>query len=274
MRPSHHMLAALPLALFLLLFFVLPIGFELVQSGSAPAGPLSQFVRVFADRYYLLVIGQTVLFGLVVTLFCILLGYPLGFAVARARGRVKNLLIFLALAPLLINVVVRSFGWMIILGGGGAIDRLSQGLGFGSLVLLYTWPGLTIAMVHVLLPFVVLAVAATVEMIDPALTEAASTLGASPVARFVHVVLPLSREGLIAGAVLSFTLAIGSFVTVMLLGNTATMVLPLLVYQQLTVAADWPFAAALGISLLVIIVVLLGLQQMLLRRKVLAQVAG
>lgn len=274
MRRSHQILAALPLALFLLLFFVLPIGFELVQSGSAPAGLLSQYARVFADRYYLLVIGQTVLFGLVVTLFCILLGYPFGFAIARAQGSTRSILIFLALAPLLINVVVRSFGWMVILGGGGVVDRLAQSLGFGSFVLLYTWPGLVIAMVHVLLPFVVLTVAATVETIDPALTEAASTLGASPAARFIHIVLPLSREGLIAGAVLSFTLAIGSFVTVMLLGNTATMVLPLLVYQQLTVAADWPFAAALGISLLAIIVVLLGLQQALLRRKVLAQVAG
>ncbi len=274
MRRSRHLLAALPLALFLLLFLALPIGFELVQSGSAPAGPLSQYVRVFADRYYLLVIGQTVLFGLVVTLFCILLGYPFGFAIARAHGHVRNLLIFLARAPLLINVVVRSFGWMVILGGGGVVDRLVQSLGRGSLVLLYTWPGLTIAMVHVLLPFVVLAVAATVETIDPALTEAASTLGASPARRFIHIVLPLSREGLIAGAVLSFTLAIGSFVTVMLLGNTATMVLPLLVYQQLTVAADWPFAAALGMSLLAIVVVLLGLQQALLRRRAIAQAAG
>jgi ABC-type spermidine/putrescine transport system permease subunit I len=137
---------------------------------------------------------------------------------ARATGPVKAALIFVVVAPLLVNVVVRSFGWMVILGGSGALNAGLRALGLPKLELMYNWTGVTIAMVHVLLPFMVLSVASTLEMLDRRIEEAAAVLGAPPARIFWHVTLPLSTEGIVTGSILVFTLAIGSFVTVLLLG--------------------------------------------------------
>ncbi len=244
-----------PAMFMLLVFFAGPLVVNVAQSLKGPAGTegLGQYARVLGDRYYLLVIAQTLLFGLVVTAICALLGYPFAYLLARTRGRAKTALLFVVVAPLLVNVVVRSFGWMVILGGAGAINTGLRALGLPPADLIYNWTGVTIAMVHVLLPFMVLSIASQIETIDITLEEAASMAGASPAQVFRAVTLPLSLEGLATGCMLSFTLAIGSFVTVMLLGKTATMVLPMLIYQQLTVGADWPFAAAMGTLLLVLV---------------------
>jgi ABC-type spermidine/putrescine transport system permease subunit I len=251
-----------PIVLALAVFFVGPLVVNLLESLKSQSGAegLQQYARIFGDRYYLTVIAQTLLFGLAVTLACAILGYPIGFAVARSDGIVKAALIFIVVAPLLVNVVVRSFGWMVILGGSGAINAALRALGLPRAELMYNWTGVTIAMVHVLLPFMILSVASTLETLDRRIEEAARVLGASSPRVLWHVTLPLSLEGVVTGAILVFTLAIGSFVTVLLLGKTSTMVLPLLMYQQLTVASDWPFAAAMAITLLAIVSVLLWLQ--------------
>jgi ABC-type spermidine/putrescine transport system permease subunit I len=257
-----------PIMLFLLVFFVGPVLFNLQESLKIPrsdAFSLAQYAKVLGDVYYLTVLGQTILLGLVVTVLCLLTGYPVAYAIARAQGRWKAVLIFVLVAPLLVNVVVRSFGWMVILGGSGVINTVLRALGLPTVELMYTWTGVTIAMVHVLLPFMVLAIASTLETLDARLEEAAQVLGASPARVFYHVILPMSIEGVITGAILTFTLTIGSFVTVMLLGKNSTMILPLLIYQRLTVASDWPSAAALGIILLAVVLVILWLQVRLRR---------
>lgn len=261
------LLGVAPLVVFLLVFFVGPMLVIAAESLKTPgtATGLAQYGRIFGDAYYLKVLGQTLLFGAVVTALCAVLGYPLALAVARATGLVKAALILLVVTPLLVNVVVRSFGWMVILGGSGAVNWVLTGLGLPRAELMYTWTGVTIAMVHVLLPFMVLAIASTIETIDPRLEEAALVLGARRSGVFRHVTLPLSREGLVTGSILCFTLAIGSFVTVLLLGKTSTMVLPVLIYQQLTTASDWPFAAAMGMTLLAIVTAVLWLQTRLRR---------
>jgi putative spermidine/putrescine transport system permease protein len=205
------------------------------------------------------VIAQTLGLGVVVTAICAVLGYPLALAIARLEGAKKALLIFAVVVPLLINVVVRSFGWMVILSRAGALNWILRTLGLPTVDVMYTWTGVTIALVHVLLPFMVLAIASTLEILDPRLEEAALVLGASRPRVFLHVTLPLSLEGLITGSILCFTLTIGSFVTVMLLGKTSTMIMPLLIYQQLTVASNWPFAAAMGMTLLGLVTVVLWL---------------
>ncbi len=244
-----------PIVLFLAVFLVGPIWINLVESFKEPSGAqgLAQYGRIFGDAYYLTVIAQTLVFGFVVTGLCILLGYPLGFSVARSHGNVKALLILVVVTPLMVNVVVRSFGWMVILGGSGALNAGLVALGLPKVELMYNWTGVTIAMVHVLLPFMVLSIASSLETLDRRIEEAAAVLGAPPGKVFRYVTLPLSMEGIVTGGILVFTLAIGSFVTVLLLGKTSTMVLPLLIYQQLTTSSDWPFAAAMGITLLVLV---------------------
>lgn len=265
--PAGALLVA-PGALFLAGFFVAPLLLNLGVSLQAPGGGLgaAQYGRALGDAYYLTVIAQTVGLSVAVTLGCVLFGYPLALAVARARGPMKSVLVFLVVTPLLVNVVVRTFGWMVVLGRSGAINAVVKALGLPPLDLMGGWLAIWIALVHVLLPFMVLSVASALEGIDAALEDAALTLGAGPWRCFRTVTWPLSLQGVLTGTLLVFALSMGSFVTVMMMGDTATMVLPLLVYQQLNLASDWPFAAALGM-ILVALVVAATVAQILLGRR-------
>jgi ABC-type spermidine/putrescine transport system permease subunit I len=250
----------LPLILFLAAFFVCPLVVNLIQSFAGGGLALEEYRRIFTDAYYLSVILHTLLLGAAVTLACLVLGYPLGIVIAKAAGFWKTFMIFAVVAPLLVNVVVRSLGWMIILGGQGAVNWALSVFGISPIELMYTWWGIGIALVHVLAPFMVLSIASVLEGMDPAIEEAAKVLGATRFDTFRLIVLPLSAEGMLTGSILVFTATVGSFVTVMLLGSTSTMVMPLLIYQQLTVASDWAFAAAMGTTLLLLVTIVLWLQ--------------
>jgi len=267
LRLSATLLLGLPAALLLAVFFLGPLLINLQESlRFEKAFPsLGQYAKFFTDGYYLMVLGHTVLFGLGVTLLCILLGYPFAYALVEAEGGWKLFLLFVIVAPLLTNVVVRSYGWMIVLGGTGLINTLLGRLGFEPVEIMYTWTAVTVAMVHVMLPFAVLSIASVLEARDRPLEEAAATLGASPGRVFREVVLPLSMEGVVTAAILVFTVSVGSFVTVLLLGKTSTMIVPVLIYQQLTVVSNWGFAAAMGIILLAIVLASLALQARLRR---------
>ena len=250
----------IPIMIFLAIFFVGPLLVNFAQSFVGGKTIFGEYSRIFTDGYYLLVILQTILLGFAVTIGCLVLGYPLGMAIARAGGRLRAVMMFAVVAPLLVNVVVRSFGWMVILGNQGVVNWILSALGLTPVELMYTWWGICIALVHVLLPFMALSIASVLEGIDPRLDEAAKVLGANGLDALRFIVLPLSFEGVITGSILVFTAAVGSFVTIMLLGNASTMVLPLLIYQQLTVASDWAFAAAMGATLLILVATLLWIQ--------------
>ncbi|RQS26880.1 MULTISPECIES: ABC transporter permease [unclassified Burkholderia] len=258
----------LPIVSFLTVFFVGPIALNVVQSLhplASSRATFGGFAKLIEDWYFYKVLAQTGALGVVVTFLCLLLGYPFAYGLTKTRGRTRAMLMMVLLAPLLVNVVVRSYGWMVLVGGGGVVDAVAKGLHLGGVQLMYTWTGITIALVHVLLPFMVISIASQMESLDSAYEEAAATLGASPARAFRLVILPLTIEGVITGAIITFTMTIGSFVTVMLLGDNSTMVLPLLIYQQLTVTNDWPAAAALGIALLTFVIALLCLQVLLQR---------
>lgn len=266
---STGLLLSLPAFFFLAVFFVGPLAVNIGESFRAPDGGigLGQYARALGDAYYLEVLANTVVLSLGVTALSLAIGYPLALAIAQSKGFLKSLLIFLVVTPLLINVVVRTFGWMVILGRSGLLNYALRSLGLDTVNLSGSWTGITIAMVHVLMPFMVLSIASALEGIDGMLEEAAMTLGASPRRTFLHVILPLSMQGVLTGTLLVFALCTGSFVTVMLMGSNTTPVLPLLVYQQLNLASDWPFAAALGTILVVVVVVATILQLSLANRK-------
>lgn len=257
-----------PAVLFLVGFFLGPLLLGIGVSlgvGRGDAIGFASYIRILGDRYYLEVMLATLALALAVTLATLIVGYPLAILLARARGIAKTLLLFLIVAPLLINVVVRSFGWMVVFGRRGLLNAVLTGLGLPAVDILNSWTAIVVALVHVLLPFMVLAIASTLEGLDRAYEEAAAMLGAPPWRQFLHVILPLSAHGALTGCLLVFALCMGSFVTVMMMGDNRTMVLPLLVYQQLTVAADWPFAAALGMVLLVMVLAVFRLQARLAR---------
>lgn len=257
----------------LVLFFVVPFVANLLWSfrttvpGVPPSGTLGHYARLLGDAFYLGVVAKTFLLGAAVTVATLVLGYPMALALARARGAAKGIALFMVIAPLLVSIIVRSYGWLVVLGRAGLVNRTLLGLGVIAepLDLVHNWTGVIVGLTHVLLPFMVLPIASVLEGLDPALEEAARVHGATPWRTFRTVVFPLSLEGVATGCVLTFMLTIGSFVTVLLLGGKGTMVLPLLVYQEVTVTSDLGFASAIATVLLAIALGLLWVQVRYLR---------
>ena len=263
-----------PLLVFLLTFFVLPFGVMLVESLylsplQNPAGvglTFANYAKAFGDAFYLRVLLQTVALGVAVTALALVLGYPVAYFLARTRSRRRHVLLFLVISPLVVSIVIRSYGWMVLLGRAGTVNTVLLALGLVErpLHLMYNWFGVVVALTHVLLPFMILTLASVIEGIPESLEDTAAVLGAGWWSRFRHVILPLSMEGVGAGVTLVFMLTIGSFVSILLLGGSDTLVLPLLIYQQIILLNN-NFAAALGMLLLVLSLALLYAQTRLFR---------
>jgi putative spermidine/putrescine transport system permease protein len=265
-------LCLVPILVLLLAFFVLPFGMMFYESlflsplqASEGSGlTLANYVKLFGDLFYLKVLVQTLALGVVVTLLSLVIAYPVAYVLARARRR--QLLVFLVISPLVVSIVIRSYGWMVLLGRAGTVNTSLQAVGVidQPLPLMYNWFGVIVALTHVLLPYMILTLASVIEGIPESLEDSAAVLGAGWWSRFRHVLFPLSLEGVGAGVTLVFMLAIGSFVSVLLLGGSDTLILPLLIYQQVILINN-NFAAALGAYLLVISVALLYVQARLFR---------
>ena len=254
-----------PYVLLLAVFFAAPLVLMLAISVSRQSfgdsdWTLHHYYRFFSDGFYLGVLWDTLFLGAIVTVVSLLLGYPLAYHLARTRSRWKPLLIVCILSPLLVGIVIRCYGWMILLADRGLINTTLVEHGFIAkpLPLMYNRFGVTLGLVHVFLPFMILSLTGVLKRIDPHLVEAAQTLGASRVRTFVEVTLPLSLPGILAGSLLTFSLAISSFVVPILLGGFKVQVLPMVVYEQVLSVFDWPFGAANAFVLLVISVALIG----------------
>ncbi len=262
---------ALPAVLFLLAFFVLPLldnGLRSVVPAEGQGLTASRYVQVLTDPFYLDSILQTVLLSGVVTLICALIGYPVAYYLVRHAGRLSSLIIFLLIAPLLTSIIMRTYGWQVLFARRGLINTwLVQDLGLIERPLrVLDTPGLVVAsLVHVLVPFMVLSIAAVLQGVDRRLEESAQLLGASPWRTFLSVTLPLSLDGIGTGAILVFMVANGSFVTLVLLGG-GLKTLPLLIYQQFNTTRDFGLASTMSTVLLAVALVCLVLQLRLVRR--------
>lgn len=268
MRMKWKLMLVLPSALLLLAFFLIPLGWSVMFSLGGEGGGGAYYIKVLTDGYYLRVLLNTLLLGLVVTFFCALIGYPVGYYIARNDHLFARFVMFAVLAPLMVSIVMRSFGWVVLLGRQGLLNSVLGWLGVSEpVVLLHAWPGVAIALVHVLLPYMVISVATVVASISADFEQAAQTLGANRWRTFLRVTFPLSLDGLGTGCILVFMLAVGGFVTTLLVGGDNTMTLPLLIYQQVTLVGDFGFAAALGNILLVAAFIILYLQARLIRAR-------
>jgi putative spermidine/putrescine transport system permease protein len=248
-----------PLAVFLVLFLV-PLanlfalsffGFDRV-TGHLGGFTLENYAKFLRDPFYLEILGRTLKLGLLATLAALVLGYPVAFHLSRAGGRTRAYLMLGILAPLLISVVVRSFGWLVILGPNGLVNSTLARLGLieAPLRLLYTETAIVVGLTHVFLSFMVLSIAAALDRIDPALIRAAQNLGASPLHAFLRVSLPLSLPGVAAGCLIVFTLSTSAFITPALLGGPRVKVMSFLAYQQTLLLTDWPYGSAIAFILL------------------------
>lgn len=264
-------LLAAPAVLFLLAFFVWPLLDNSMRSIVAEGGELtlSRYASLLTDSFYLRVTAETVLLSAGVTLICIVIGYPVAYFLVRKSGRWAGLIIFLLIAPLLTSIIMRTFGWQVLFARRGLVNNLLvDQLGIISAPLRMTnSPEIAVAaLVHVLVPFMVLSISTVLQAVDVRLEESAKILGANRLRTFWEVTLPLSLDGIGTGAILVFMIANGSFVTLVLLGG-GLQTLPLLIYQQFNTTRDFGMASAMSTILLVIAVLCLFLQLRLVRRR-------
>lgn len=255
--PNLAWLALFMLGPLLTLFVISFRGYE-AGRGIQDFWTLSHYVNFLTDAYHLEILGRTMRLGLVVTLWCLVLGYPLAYGLSRLRGFPRALLYFVVLLPLLTSAVVRTFGWMILLSNNGFLNRTLMDLGIldDPIRFMYSMNGIVIALVQVLLPFMVLALDAALLNIDPRIVEAARNLGAGTVRVFLQVTLPLSLPGVLSGSVLVFTLAVSAFVTPSLIGGPRVPVMATLIYQQGMSLLNWPFGGAIAFAMLATVVLL------------------
>lgn len=212
---------------------------------------VANYVRQLTDGYVLEVLWSTLTLGLTTVPICLLLGYPVAYHLARTTSRWSGLLYVLVLSPLLVGVVVRSFGWLILLSGNGIVNKLLTDIGLieTALQLMNNRFGVTLALVHVFLPFMILPLVGVIQAIDPSLEQAARSLGASRMTAFRRVTLPLSWPGIQAGTVLVFILTISAYVTPVMLGGAQMRTMSVLVVQNLIENFQWPVGAAQALIL-------------------------
>jgi putative spermidine/putrescine transport system permease protein len=264
----------IPATLFFVIFFVGPVILLTINSfygysrmtGMGDVLTLDNYRRLLLDPYYLSIIWLTLRVAFVSALVTVIVGYPVALYLTISSRRVRAWIIFFVLAPLMISVIIRTFGWVIIIGPNGLLDHLFASLGLGQGSFLHTDAAVIVGLVNVLLPFVVLAVATSLQSIDPAIPLAASSLGASPVSNFIRVMLPLSMPGVVAGFLIVFSLAASSFITPAVLGGARYKVLSTVMYQQAMILQNWPFAGAIAVVLIVTIFMLTTLQSKILER--------
>ena len=260
---------------WLLLFFLVPfllvfkISFSDPIVGQPPFTPLlspqgpglfhiswDNYRFLFDDDLYLVSYLKSVHIAFISTLLCLLLGYPLAYAIARAQPPWRNVLLLLIILPFWTSFLLRVYAWMGVLGDHGLINNLLLWLGVirQPLKILYTDLAVYLGILYSYLPYMVLPLYASLERLDPDLHEAAADLGAAPLAVFRDITLPLSLPGIIAGSMLVFIPAIGEFVIPSLLGGLDSLMIGRTLYDEFFSNRDWPLSAAVATVLLLILV--------------------
>ncbi|GAB3377094.1 ABC transporter permease [Azotobacter armeniacus] len=262
---------------WLLLFFLLPFAIVLKISFSEAAVAIPPYTEIFAyvdqrlqvlanlnnyvflgqDALYLSAYLGSLKIATVGTLLCLLIGYPMAYAIARASKEMQAVCLLLIMMPTWTAILIRVYAWMGILGNNGLLNGLLQGIGLidEPLRILNTDLAVYIGVVYSYLPFMVLPLYANLVKHDPSLLEAAADLGAHPLASFWKITVPLSKNGIVAGCMLVFIPVVGEFVIPELLGGPETLMIGKVLWQEFFNNRDWPVAAALAVVMLAILLV-------------------
>jgi putative spermidine/putrescine transport system permease protein len=245
-------LPAIPLLMFLAIVYAWPIGDLLLRSFTDPSPGLQQYRRLVQAPVYAWVFLRSFGLAAVVTVFTVLIAYPVAYHLTCVEARRRRWLLLLILIPSWTSVLVRSFGWMILLGRHGIVNSLIMATGIAAqpLRLMFDTQAVALAMIAILLPFAVVPLATRMRGIDPLLMLAAQNLGAGRLDCFFRIHLPLSLPGIVAGASLVFVLSLGFFITPSLLGGTRDITAAMLIMQQFQALLNWGFGAALSAVLL------------------------
>jgi putative spermidine/putrescine transport system permease protein len=259
---------AAPALLILAALFVVPLLLLLVGSVRSPAGfTLAEYARLLGTPYYLGVIWNSLRLALLTTVIAFAIGYPAAFALARARGVMRSLLLATLFLPLAASVIVKAFAWTILLRSDGLVNTILIALGIirEPIRMIFTETALIVGSVNIFLPFMILPIYSVVAQLDRRMTDAAATLGASPVVAFLRVTLPLTVPGIVAGVALVFSLAVSAYVVPTLLIGERYPTLASTIAKAYLLARQPAFGAAAGVVLLVIAVAVITLGTRLAR---------
>ncbi len=220
---------------------------------------LANYAAVFFDSYYLEIFWRTLRLAALTTLICALLGVPEAYILARMRHPWRSIFLLVIIGPLLVSVVVRAFGWSMLLGSGGLVVQAGQALGLDVPRLLFTETAIVIALVHVMMPFMVIPVWTALQRLDPSVEAAAWALGASHFTALRRVVLPQVSLGVLSGSLIVFGLSASAFAIPGLLGGRRLKMAATVVYDEFMLQLNWPLGAAIAVTLLVAnLVIMLG----------------
>ncbi|BCF93824.1 MULTISPECIES: ABC transporter permease [Paraburkholderia] len=258
-------LLLVPLVLTLLLSFRVFSDVAGVQA----AYTLKNYAEVVSDPYYAEIFLRTAGLALAVTLLSVLLGVPETIVLARMKRPWQSLCLLIVLGPLLISVVVRTLGWQILLGNNGVLNSALQALHITSepIRLVFTMTGMIIALTHVLVPFMVMSVWATLQKLDPQVEWAGLSLGGSPLRVFRRVVLPQIMPGVLSGSIIVFALSASAFATPALIGGRRLKVVATAAYDEFLGTLNWPLGASIAVLLLIAnVAIVMGCSRLAERR--------
>ncbi|BCS44892.1 ABC transporter permease [Pseudomonas amygdali pv. tabaci str. ATCC 11528] len=242
-------LLVLPLGLTLLLSFNV---FDYQVGVKSDSYTLANYTAVVTDSYFYEIFLRTFWISALVTLLCVLIGVPEAYILSRMGTPWRSIFLILILTPLLISVVVRAFGWSLLLGADGLINQAIQFMGGRPVKLLYTPFAVIIALVHVMLPFMIIPVWTSLQKLDPTAEQAALSLGASQAKVMRLIVLPQVMPGVLSGSLIVFGLAASSFAIPGLLGGRRLKMVATVIYDQYLSELNWPMGATLAVALLLV----------------------
>jgi len=225
---------------------------SLPGGGLGEGTTLSTWSELAADSFTYELIRTSVAVALGITVLTLVAAYPLALFIDRASPRWRNLLVVACISPLLISAVVRTYGWLVILRDNGFLPGMLRLVGITPPRLVFNMTGVVIGMTEILMPYMILALLAGFGRLNVALEEAGASLGAAPFTVFRRIVLPLTMPGILLGCLLTFVLAVSSFITPKLLGGGRVILLATEIYDQAVVTLNWPVAAALSVLALVV----------------------
>ncbi|WP_050635448.1 ABC transporter permease [Candidatus Stoquefichus sp. SB1] len=213
----------------------------------------------FMDPIFLSVLMRSLVLGILTTMICFLIGYPIAYMIAKCKESTQTLLILLITIPTWINLLMRTYAWMSILSNNGIINNLLQSMGLGRIHMMYTDFAVVIGMVYNFLPFMILPIHTSLTNMDQSLTEASMDLGASRVQTFFKVTFRLSLSGVLTGITMVFLPAISAFVIPKMLGGGQYSLIGNFIEQQFITVGNWHFGSAVSLVLATIVIVLMAL---------------
>ncbi|MBR7889667.1 ABC transporter permease [Marinomonas sp. A79] len=247
-----------PICLFLGIFFLIPLVILLIKSVTVPSFGLGNFYELLATSTYIKILGNTFLVATLVTVFAVLLGFPLAWCITLFPKGWGRFLLNVVLLSMWTSLLARTYSWLVLLQSSGVLNKILMGIGLidQPLELVHNLSGVIIGMTYIMIPFVVLPLQASMSTIDPMVLQAASICGASARSVFFKIFIPLCKPGIFSGALMVFVMSLGYYVTPALLGGVSNMMLPEFIVQQIQNFLNWGVASASASILIAVTLVI------------------